>query len=616
MRIKSLNTDPTPTTNGHIRERRRKRSALRRVRTRPLVTRLMGMETEYATLCVDPQKIDNDELPSSGFVYEQICEAIRRDQPTAKGLFDNAQMFLANGGAVSFESHPLMHSEPGGLIEAATPEVRSPEELLACQRSIDQMVAEATADSETSFDIRVLKNSSDALGHIYGCQENYEATVASGIWLVVYRSFVLLLWLMQVVSLLLSLPLLGILLTIGYLTRLWHRKERVRDRESEDESEALADWDTDVELSYESGLDATLVNVPSWLTLGFVGVLRLVHFPTVIVLRMVAKHIAFRPQRRYLIAYLASRPSICGAGNLDHAGRFRLSAKAMAIDCIADMGGFRGERPVFVFGHWLNQYCAKSFISLSSTVKMFSRVQRMQIGLSDSNMSDHAEYVKFASASLLLDMIEAGEVAELPVLKQSVASIHRIGSDWNLISRVPTSRGELSALEIQRMYLAAAKTFVAQTPVPWLGESPTVIKRWESLIESVNAFRHDKNPQHLLQSHSAIGRVDWLTKHWVMGNLEAAESGAVSWSDKKKIDLRYHELSPDGYYYQLLEARPDAILVDQDLVQRRRRSPPAGSPAAKRGWMIREFSGSEEAIQTEWTHAMVGRGSNRRRVNF
>ncbi|TWU44908.1 Depupylase [Novipirellula aureliae] len=582
------------------------------MRTRPLVTRLMGMETEYATLCADPQKIDSDELPPSGFVYDQICEAIRRDQPTAKGLFDNEQLFLANGGAVSFESHPLMHTQPGGLIEVATPEVRSPEELLACQRSIDQLVADATADSETSFDIRVLKNSSDALGHIYGCQENYEAVVASGIWLVVYRSFILLLWMMQVASLLLSLPLLWGMLTISYLSRIWQRKDRVRDRESEE----TVDWDADADLSYESGLDATFESVPPWLTLAFVQVLRLIHFPAVILLRVVAKHIAFRPQRRYLIAYFASRPSICGAGNLDHAGRFRLSAKAMAIDCIADMGGFRGERPVFVFGHWLNQFCAKSFISLSSTAKMFSRVQRLQIGLSDSNMSDHAEYVKFASTSLLLDMIEAGEVSELPVLKQSVASIHRIGSDWNMISRVPTNRGELSALEIQRMYLAAAKAFVAQTPVPWLGESLTVITRWESLIDCVNAFRHDQDPQHLLQSHSAIGRIDWLTKHWVMESLEAAESGEVSWSDKKKIDLRYHELSPDGYYYQLLEARPDVILVDQDLVQRRRRSPPAGSPAAKRGWMIREFSGSEEAIQTEWTHAMIGRGRKRRRVNF
>ncbi len=149
----------------------------------PLVSRLVGLETEYATLVADRQDLSHDDLPPSHLVYVQICEAIRRDQPTVAGLFDSEQMFLASGGAVSFESHPSMHELPGGLVEFATPEVRSPQELLACQRSIDELAAEATADSETSFDLRVLKNSSDALGHIYGCHENYEAEVASGLWL-------------------------------------------------------------------------------------------------------------------------------------------------------------------------------------------------------------------------------------------------------------------------------------------------------------------------------------------------------------------------------------------------------------------------------------------------
>ena len=67
------------------------------------------METEYATLVADRQNLDKEDLPPSKMVYVQICEAIRRDQPTVGGLFDNEQMFLASGGAVTFESHPSMH---------------------------------------------------------------------------------------------------------------------------------------------------------------------------------------------------------------------------------------------------------------------------------------------------------------------------------------------------------------------------------------------------------------------------------------------------------------------------------------------------------------------------
>ena len=205
---------------------------------RPLVSRLIGLETEYATMVADAQDLGVEDLPESRLVYEQICEAIRRDQPTVGGLFDREQMFLASGGAVTFESHPSMHSLPGGLIEIATPEVRSPTDLLACQRSIDELVSEATADSETSFDLRVLKNSSDALGHVYGCHENYEAEVASGLMLVVYRAFVLLLWMIQVLSLLASVPILLVILVAVEQSRV--RKKRHRHQQDLAENAA---WD-------------------------------------------------------------------------------------------------------------------------------------------------------------------------------------------------------------------------------------------------------------------------------------------------------------------------------------------------------------------------------------
>ncbi len=347
--------------------------------------------------------------------------------------------------------------------------------------------------------------------------------------------------------------------------------------------------------------------LPTWLASTMIGLLRLVHLPTVIVLRFVARHIAFRKPRRYLTSFLASRVALCGTGNLDHDGRFQMSAKAMAIDSVADMGGFRGERPIFVYGHWLGQFCAKSFMSLGSTRQMFCRRQRLQIGLSDSNMSDAAEYVKVGSVSLLLDMIEAGQTAGLPVLKRPIKSLHRLASDWNLISRVPTSRGEMSAIEIQKAFLNAAEQFVQHVPAHMHGEAPLVLKRWRKLLQAVTEFRKDAG-----NIETALGRVDWLTKRWMMDQLgENAE-----WPERKKIDLRYHELSEDGYFNQFIQSHPDVLLVDEKLIQRRRRSPPTGSPAAKRGWMIREFADSDEAMQAEWTYAMIGRGRTRRRVEF
>lgn len=546
---------------------------------------MIGLETEYATLVADRQNLDREDLPPSHMVYLQICEAIRRDQPTVAGLFDSEQMFLASGGAVTFESHPSMHALPGGLVEIATPEVRSPDELLACQRSIDALAADAAADSETSFDLRVLKNSSDALGHVYGCHENYEANVAQGFGLFVYRGFVMLLWLMQILSLFVSLPLMAVIFTVVMAYRFFKGGWSSVSRDPQDMFDVL----------------------PAWLTTVFIGTLRMVHLPTVWVLRFVARHVAFRAHRRYLTAMLVSRVALCGSGNLDHNGCYQMSAKAMAIDSVSDMGGFRGERPIFVFGHWLGQYCAKSFLSLTSTSQMLRRKQRLQIGLSDSNLADLAEYVKVGSVSLLLDMIESGASDGLPILKRPIHSLKRIASDWNLIARVPTSRGEMSAIEIQKVYLNAAVEFVKSTPANMRGEANVVLARWSELLDTVIAFRRNAN-----DTQSAIGKVDWLTKRWMLDEL----GQDADWARRKKIDLRYHELSQDGYFVQLMDARPELRLVDDERIARRRRSPPPSSPAARRGWLIREFADSDEAMQSEWSYAMIGRGRNRRRVEF
>ena len=549
-----------------------------------LVSRLIGLETEYATLVCDSDDLKREDLPASHFVYSKICEAIRRDQPTVSGLFDQQQMFLANGGAVTFESHPAMHSAPGGLVEIATPEVRSPTDLLACQRSIDTLVSDAAAGSETSFDLRILKNSSDALGHVYGCHENYEAEVANGIGLFIYRLFILLLWCMQVISLIASLPVMAMILVMVGVYRIIRRVE-VKSTDPNDLFEI----------------------VPRWWSVILVAALRLVHLPTVVVLRFVARHVAFRRQRKYLTAFLVSRVALCGSGHLDHSGLYQMSAKAMAIDSVSDMGGFRGERPIFVFGHWLGQFCAKSFLSLASTRQMLRRHQRLQIGLSDSNLSDLAEYVKVGTVSLLLDMIESRQTKQLPLLKRPLRSLHRIASDWNLVSTVPTSRGEMSALELQRAYFSAAEKFVRSVSFKSRGEAPLVLSRWRELMDAAVNFRKDSRDVEF-----AIGRVDWLSKRYLIDQL----GSDADWPTRKKIDLRYHELSEDGYFSRLIDGKSDLRLVTDEQIDLRRRSPPATSPASRRGWLIREFANSEEGMQADWSFAVIGRGRHRRRVDF
>lgn len=551
----------------------------------PLLSRLMGQETEYATTVVGPAGGVTDRLPASKEVYSGICEAIRRRQPTAAGVNDADQLFLASGAAVSFESHPSLHAAPGGLIEVATAEVRSPAELLASQRSVDAMVAEVTEDTGLGVDLRALKNSADAFGHVYGCQENYETEVARGGWLVVYRGLIVLAWVLQSIGHLVALPAIAVMIAYLLVRRWFFRTAPGPGDEPAAQFESL----------------------PRWLTGSVVGFLRWAQLPAVATLRFVGRHVAFRRARRYLLGHLISRVALCGSGELDHEGRYRISAKAMVIDRIVDMGGFRGERPVFVIGHWFEQLCSKSLFSVRSLRPLLRRRQRLQIGLSDSNLADLAEYVKFGSVALLLDMIESGATDGLVSIKKPLVSLGRITRDWNLVTRVPTDRGSMSAIQIQNAYWKAAATFVQSTPANMRGEAPLVLERWREALEIVSGYRRDA-----ACVRPALGKNDWLSKRWMMDRLE----GDASWAARKKVDLRYHELSADGYFSRLAAAEPEVSLADPAHVARLRRSPPATSPASRRAWLIREFGGDGDELRSEWRYATIGRGKTQRRIEF
>src|SRR5262245_2807343 len=99
-------------------------------------------------------------------------------------------VFHAAGGAVWFETErPALG---GGLIEGSTPECRSPRQLLAWQRAQDALLAEA-AEAALGGSVRLIKNDRDAAGNVYGAQENYEATLASGWRLALWQASLVLL---------------------------------------------------------------------------------------------------------------------------------------------------------------------------------------------------------------------------------------------------------------------------------------------------------------------------------------------------------------------------------------------------------------------------------------
>jgi Pup amidohydrolase len=100
-----------------------------------------------------------------------------------------------------------------------------------------------------------------------------------------------------------------------------------------------------------------------------------------------------------------------------------------------------------------------------------------------------------------------------------------------------------------------------------------------------------------------VGKLDWVTKRFLLDQAGPGASPAA----RAKIDLRYHELSRDGYYLQLEAAGLAPTLVEPEQVLAAIAQPPPGTPATQRGRLIRQYG--DGAVRASWSAVITPSGS-------
>jgi proteasome accessory factor A len=171
----------------------------------------------------------------------------------------------------------------------------------------------------------------------------------------------------------------------------------------------------------------------------------------------------------------------------------------------------------------------------------------------------------------------------------------RLSRKWNR-----NAPREMSALELQHFYLDRCRRFVESQAEPNV-EAHDILDRWTDVLTALEEDRH-----------SLAGRVDWITKQLL---LEEAGRHA-DWDALKKIDIRYHELTADGYYARLKPTGLPSVIVPPPDLERAQRTPPANTPATMRGHYIREFSAGSRPLQASWSTIVLGRGVGRKVVRL
>jgi proteasome accessory factor A len=466
------------------------------------------------------------------------------------------------------------------LIEIATPESRSPRQVVCYELANERLLQEALASNHPVDQWSLIKSNSDAYGHTLGQHESYDMRVAQGPLLIA--------WWIGLILLLLPLLLYRVVASIWLgsmlLLSLGIRKiEGIRTTSKTPQPRVDDLHSADCLLGFPMA--------PWQWSLAASGL----HAPIVWLFGLLLNAVALRPHRKKASAFFASRCLLDGAGHLDSDARFWVSARAALVDKQIGFGSYNQHRPIFRCDSLLRKLLASPYWSLNQYASLFNPIQRIEIAIGDSGLCQQSQWLRIGATALVLDWVEQTDDPNTIQLKSVSEATREFARDWMLIRSVPDRFGtDFRAREISRVYLRSIKSWLDKRPdAP--REAWEIIELWQMTLNQIDSIpKNQGQPPMLL-----VGRIDWISKLWLIQQLDEN----TVWSVKKKIDIRYHELSDQGYYQQLLDKLQLSPLITDREIDKAMRVPPSDSPAWRRGNLIRELSDAQSSLVVGWESA-------------
>lgn len=527
--------------------------------------------------CRHPKDAQKNSLAE----FSNILRAVQTRLPIAPS--NNAlRWFLSNGSSVSLEMGGSADLSKA-LIEIATPETRSPRQVVCYQLANEKLLQAALASNHPADQWSLIKSNSDAYGHTLGQHESYDMRIAQGPWLIAWWGGLVLLLMPLLFYRALASLWLGLMLLLSICIRTI-QGVRAKAKTPQPKLEDLQSADC-------------LLGFPMapWQWILAASGLRRLHSPIVWLFGLLLNAVALRPHRKKASAFLASRCLLDGAGHLDSDARFWVSARAAVVDKQIGFGSYNQHRPIFRCDALLRKLLAGPYWSLNQYASLFKPKQRIEIAIGDSGLCQQSQWLRLGATALVLDWVEQTDEPNVIQLKSVTEATREFARDWMLVRSVPDRLGnDFRAREISRVYLRSLKSWLEKRPdVP--REAWEIIELWQMTLNQIDTIpKNQGQPPMLL-----VGRIDWISKLWLIQQLDKN----TDWSVKKKIDIRYHELSDQGYYQQLLDKLQLPPLISDREIDRAMRVPPLDSPAWRRGNLIRELSDAQSNLVIGWESA-------------
>jgi proteasome accessory factor A len=295
---------------------------------------------------------------------------------------------------------------------------------------------------------------------------------------------------------------------------------------------------------------------------------------------LVSRHGDFGRMTDVLTPFLVTRQMICGAGKV-------LQTPRGAVYCVSQ----RAEH----IWEGVSSATTRSRPIINTRDEPHAdaeRFRRLHVIVGDSNMSETTMLLKVGATDLVLRMIEAGTGIRDLTLENPIRAIREVSHDMTGRRRVRLVTGrEVSALDIQREYLASARDFTDRH-----GRDATtkrVLDLWERVLTAVETGQLDLVDR----------EIDWITKFQLIERYRSRHNLPLSAPRVAQIDLAYHDVHRDRGLYYLLQKRSAVERVARDIdIFEAKSVPPQTTRARLRGEFIRRAQEKRRDFTVDWVH--------------
>ncbi|RRD23146.1 depupylase/deamidase Dop [Actinomyces bowdenii] len=234
------------------------------------------------------------------------------------------------------------------------------------------------------------------------------------------------------------------------------------------------------------------------------------------------------------------------------------------------------------------------------------RFRRLHVINGDANRFDVPIYLKVASTSLMLWLLEdshrrgrgLGALADLELCADAVEECWAVSHDTSLTHRLATRSGPMTGLEIQRACLGAVEEAVRRggQEADEADHAAQALSVWRQCLDALEQWA-------LRRSGPAPAMVEWVAKLDLCEAMRA-RSG-TGWEDPRlaALDIQWADLRAGRSVVDKLDAAGRIHrLVNPDEVEAAADAPPRGTRAAVRGAAVAHHPA---VVAASWTSLIL-----------